>query len=509
MSNYYNQRLLVGNCLDTLKQLADDSIDSVVTDPPYELGFMGKSWDSTGIAFNIAVWQECMRVLKPGGHLLAFSGSRTYHRMAVAIEDAGFEIRDQIMWIYGSGFPKSHNVSKGIDKAAGAERNEILGWTNKGMPSGSNKAVGHGAGSEPTPITAASTPAAKQWQGWGTALKPAHEPIVVARKPISMKTVAENVLTYGTGAINIDASRVGFVSDADKKESTDKNQHADFGTKPITNNTVYGDYSMIEPKNYQPTGRFPANLILSHNPDCQEISEATLQSELPKEVKGGIWQKGTGNGKPAGNTYTDTPAVYNCTEGCPFLEFPNAGKGNNGKPFNYSGTEYNNKDTSLFNGDKPEAPSNYNDNGTAARFFYCAKTSKSERNAGLEGLPKKQVGTYASDEWSRKNMGNTPLEDRKPVANIHPTVKPLTLMRYLIKLVTPPNGTVLDPFLGSGSTAVAAVLDGFNWKGCEMTEDYLPIIKGRVEHALAEVKKAKQKKESTPTLFEEDKVEVN
>ena len=329
-----------------------------------------------------------------------------------------------------------------------------------------------------------------------------------------MKTVAENVLTYGTGAINIDASRVGFVSDADKKESTDKNQHADFGTKPITNNTVYGDYSMIEPKNYQPTGRFPANVILSHNPDCQEISEATLQSELPKEVKGGIWQKGTGNGKPAGNTYTDTPAVYNCTEGCPFLEFPNAGKGNNGKPFNYSGTEYNNKDTSLFNGDKPEAPSNYNDTGTAARFFYCAKTSKSERNAGLDKLkPIKTFSLNAGGRETKTAEGDwddvTKRWISKPKQNFHPTVKPLTLMRYLIKLVTPPNGTVLDPFLGSGSTAVAAVLDGFNWKGCEMTEDYLPIIKGRVEHAIAEVKKAKSKKESTPTLFEEDKVEVN
>jgi site-specific DNA-methyltransferase (adenine-specific) len=449
-STKYKKKLLVGNCLDTLKQLDNDSIDSVVTDPPYELGFMGKSWDSTGIAFNVDIWQECLRVLKPGGHLIAFSGSRTYHRMAVAIEDAGFEIRDQIMYVYGSGFPKSLDVSKAIDKAAKAERKVIgkginapnlrdVGAKSKASIGIDKLSFGQVTNAErlTTDITAPATKEAKQWQGWGTALKPAHEPMVLARKPLSEKTVAANVLQHGTGAINIDASRVGFVSDADKKESTDKNQHADFGTKPITNNTVYGDYSMIEPKNYQPTGRFPANLIHDGSDEVVAL-------------------------------------------------FPNTGKGNNGKPFNYSGTEYNNKDTSLFNGDKPEAPSNYNDNGTAARFFYCAKASKSERNAGLDGLKKKSVA-----EWPQSLDGNDK-RGAKPSSNFHPTVKPLTLIRYLIKLVTPPNGTVLDPFLGSGTTAVAATLDNFNWVGCEMTDDYLPIIKGRVDWATKENKKAKQ-----------------
>ena len=294
--------LLKGNCLDTLKTLDTASVDSIVTDPPYELGFMGKSWDNSGIAYSTELWAECLRVLKPGGHLLAFSGSRTYHRMVVAIEDSGFEIRDQIMWLYGSGFPKSHNLKD-------------------------------------------------EWQGWGTALKPAHEPIVVARKPL-IGTVANNVLTYGTGALNIDGSRVG----TDEVMGHGGRQFSEIGYKGDTKND--GSYKTEQ----HPAGRWPANVI----------------HDGSDEVLAG---------------------------------FPNE----------------------------------------AGRFFYCAKASKSERNAGLDD-----------------------------VANTHPTVKPLALMRYLIKLVTPPGGTVLDPFLGSGTTAVAATLEGFEWIGCEMTEDYWPIIEARV-----------------------------
>jgi site-specific DNA-methyltransferase (adenine-specific) len=200
-------KLLLGDCLDKLKELEADSVDSIVTDPPYGLSFMGKKWDYD--VPSQAIWEECMRVLKPGGHLLAFAGSRTYHRMAIRVEDAGFEIRDQIMWVYGSGFPKSYKLG----------------------------------------------------DGWGTALKPAHEPIVMARKPISKNTIAENVSEWGTGGLNIGESRIAFRDDADYKESTQKNQHADFGTKPMTNNNVYGDYSMLQPKNYEPEGRFPANII--------------------------------------------------------------------------------------------------------------------------------------------------------------------------------------------------------------------------------------------------------
>lgn len=368
----------VGNCIDLLSELPDCSIDAVVTDPPYELGFMGKSWDASGIAYNTEVWKQCLRVLKPGAHLLAFGGSRTYHRLACAVEDSGFEIRDQIMWVYGSGFPKSLNVGK----QEGCE----------------------------------------QWQGWGTALKPAHEPIVVARKPVE-GTITNNVIQWGTGALNIDACRVEFVSDDDKKESTTKNQHEDFGTEPMTNNTVYGDYSMVKPANYNPPGRWPANLI--HDGSEEVVS-------LFPNSKGGAYPARRGE------------AVA----------------------------------TSFASGQETEGGfRKMGDDGSAARFFYCAKASTAERNAGLEGLPKKKADTrsdVAAGMWKDKNA---------PHQNHHPTVKPVTLMRYLVRLVTPPNGTVLDPFLGSGTTAVAAVHENLNWVGFEMNPEYADIARLRSEHA--------------------------
>jgi len=413
VSDYLDTRLLVGNCLDKLKELADDSIDSIVTDPPYELGFMGKSWDSTGIAFNVDIWQECIRVLKPGGHLLAFSGSRTYHRMAVAIEDAGFEIRDQIMWLYGSGFPKSLDISKAIEKSVGIS---------------------------------------KQWQGWGTALKPAHEPIVVARKPL-IGTVAETVLKYGTGGINIDASRVGSETITINGQGNDKLFHGNFSGK-------------ID--NTERTGRFPANVILTHNHDCQEIG---ITNEAIPINKLENW---SGFGQEKQPNYTKeikstTTTTWSCTPNCPATQFPNS-NGAGGSVPNVKVTGYGNGIGNGTNTYIPNDRTNFDSgSGSAARFFYCAKASKKERNAGLDGLPTKQ--------------------------NFHPTVKPIELMKYLIKLVTPPKGTVLDPFIGSGTTAVAAVLEGFEWKGCEMTDDYLPIIKARVSWAKKQVKKSAKQQE--------------
>jgi site-specific DNA-methyltransferase (adenine-specific) len=385
--------LLLGDCRDRLKELPDNSIDSIVTDPPYELGFMGKSWDASGVAYDVRVWQECLRVLKPGGHLLSFGGSRTYHRMACAIEDAGFQIRDQIMWVYGSGFPKSLNVSKAIDKAAGAER-EVIGVRTDGMSATAMKPdKGWNANSMGSvlDVTAPATAEAKVWNGWGTALKPAHEPIVLARKPLD-GTVANNVLKHGVGGINIDGCRVDFVSEGDRNESTTKNQHKDFGTKPMTNNNVYGDYSMMQPANYNPTGRFPANFI-------HDGSDEVLE---------------------------------------------------------------------LFPSDKP--------NQSAARFFYCAKASKKDRNEGLDGFEEKRP-----DERTTTGMGTF---DEKGVAkqsNHHPTVKPTDLMRYLCRLITPPNGTVLDPFTGSGSTGKAAVLEGFSFIGVEQSEEYIAIAEARIK----------------------------
>jgi site-specific DNA-methyltransferase (adenine-specific) len=394
--------LLKGNCLETLKTLDTASVDSIVTDPPYELGFMGKSWDNSGIAYSTDLWAECLRVLKPGGHLLAFSSSRTYHRIVVAIEDSGFEIRDQIMWLYGSGFPKSLDVSKAIDKAAGAKR-EVT--ATKPQTGAKFKAIAddidNGGFNDPNRtefnITAPATPEAQQWQGWGTALKPAHEPIVVARKPL-IGTVANNVLTYGTGALNIDGSRVGT------ETIVSRGGRSGAVTGDERTGAALGMYGVHEPLNTEHAGRWPANVI--HDGSEEEWS----------------------------------------------------------------------------------------------RFFYCAKASKSERNAGLEGLPEnlRILSNQAKAELKRGNddykedNGKLQMGGRIPQQNFHPTVKPLALMRYLIKLVTPPGGIVLDPFLGSGTTAVAATLEGFDWIGCEMTEDYWPIIEARVEWA---------QNERTTTLF--------
>ena len=410
--------LFEGNCLEVMATMAENSIDSIVTDPPYELGFMGKSWDSSGVAFNIEVWQEALRILKPGGHLLAFSGSRTYHRMAVAIEDAGFEIRDQIMWIYGSGFPKSHNVSKGIDKAAGAER-EVVGTKTAGI--GTGKAYGKIVG-ERQPIetnlvniTAPATPAAKQWDGWGTALKPAHEPIVVARKPL-IGTVANNVLTFGTGGLNIDGARVGSEGGTFKASKPEGESNGIYGEG--INGTV--DIGQLN------AGRWPANVI--HDGSDEVV-------ELFPDSKGGAY--------PAkrGQAINTAFASGQETEG----------------GFRAMG-----------------------DSGSAARFFYCAKASKKDRNEGLDGFEAKFSPTMSDGIGGKEHNPETATKK----ANHHPTVKPTTLMQYLVRLVTPPNGTVLDPFLGSGSTGKAAMYEGFNFIGIELTPEYLPIAKARIEFAL-------------------------
>jgi site-specific DNA-methyltransferase (adenine-specific) len=270
--------ILHGDCRILLANLKDNSIDSIVTDPPYELAFMGRKWDSSGIAYDITVWRECLRVLKPGGHLLSFGGTRTYHRMACAIEDAGFEIRDCIMWVYGSGFPKSHDVSKAIDKAAGVEREVVDSRITRDLSrkNGKHKGdmlVGSYDGSTNVAITAPATEAARQWQGWGSALKPAVEPIVVARKPL-IGTIAENVLAHGTGAINVDGCRVGV-----SKE--DKNWR---------NNASSGGSSWCNPNGYRPInnlstlGRWPANLI---HDGSQEVVELFPETGPSKAIKGG------------------------------------------------------------------------------------------------------------------------------------------------------------------------------------------------------------------------------
>ena len=403
-------RLLKGDCLVTLKTLDDNSVDSVVCDPPYHLqstvrrygkegsappsdswpgvsskGFMGKDWDGGDIAFRPDVWRECLRVLQPGGHLIAFGGTRTIPRITCAIEDAGFEIRDQLGWIYYSGFPKSHCVSKGIDRHLGGNREVVSEKKQSGSKFKLTEMImDNGGFNDPDrssySITAPATPQAKQWKGWGTALKPAQEPACLARKPISEKSIAANVLRWGTGGLNIDACRFS-----------------------------YGDPCWVGPQ------------------------------EMPPAVPQPMFGTSPGN----------------------VLDYA-AGIGRNGQRF----------DPSL--GRWP------------ANIYACPKPSRTEKEAGLRHLEpiaghdavSRKEGSAGLDN-PRAGAGRTAAE----VRNTHPTVKPIGLFRWLCRLVTPPGGTVLDPFLGSGTTAVAAVLEGFDSIGCELTEEYHPIIEGRIARA--------------------------
>ena len=409
-------KILHGNNLDILPTLPDNSVDSIVTDPPYELGFMGKKWDSSGIAYSVELWQQCLRVLKPGGHLLAFSGSRTYHRMVVAIEDAGFEIRDMISWISNKTFPKSLNIGKAIDKAAGAERQVVEVKKGMGLTRGTSGLYNWNTEDEAKTkddivITRSATDEAKQWDGWGTGLKPTVEPIVMARKPVE-GTVASNVLTYGTGGLNIDGSRIAH----DDSVNLDTMQRQQANNPIRFGGANPGDVISM----YKPEGRWPANLVIDED-------TAELLDEQTSHLHAAGNKKDTAVGFDKGYKSSSYEMSY-----------------------------------------KGRANRTHNDSGGASRFFYVARASKRDRNEGTE-------------------------------LNNHPTVKPTTLMEYLIKLVTPPGGVVLDPFTGSGSTGKAAILQGFDFIGIEMTEEYLPIIEGRLRHAeqlVAEAKEQEQRKEN-------------
>lgn len=446
--------LHLGDCLEVLRTLPDASVDSIVTDPPYGLskepdmaevlrhwlagddyqhkggGFMGKSWDR--FVPGPSVWKECLRVLKPGGHLLAFFGTRTQDMGTLAIRLAGFEIRDSIAWVYGSGFPKSLDVSKAIDKAAGAERergpvdpvraSRLVNQVDGSVSTGGNWKHGGRC----TTIDPPATEAARQWQGWGTALKPALEPITVARKPLT-GTVAENVLQFGTGALNIDGCRVPtngeavpfFVNGGGMKFNP---------AGPTPKNTTGG---------FTDAGRWPANLIHDGSEEVQAMFPANAGAAAP--VKG---------------TESSRASVGNVT------------------------------------GERDRVPGAFHaDTGSAARFFYCAKASKRDRDEGLEGFEVKRTGGMqaTADGSMLTGSGNERTTAR---ANIHPTVKPTELMRYLCRLVTPPGGVVLDPFMGSGSTGKAAMLEGFRFVGIEREAEYIEIARARIAAALASAKPA-------------------
>jgi len=458
--------LLHGDCLERLRELPDCSVDACVTDPPYGLSFMGKAWDYD--VPQVDVWREVLRVLKPGGHLLAFAGTRTQHRMAVQIEDAGFEIRDMIAWVYGSGFPKSLDVSKAIDKHGGASVAWFGPWFRKWrtehgitqkqvaalFPSKTGGLTGCVANWElgfnlPTPdqfnlirdtfglpfdsieaaerevvaqqrgtvlvvapgqdndrssttldITAPATPAAQQWSGWGTALKPALEPITVARKPFKGR-VAANVLEHGTGAINVDGCRVrtedNLGGGAQKTVAVEGKGEGWVRPWMKDPDAVAAHASRVNENvaRAETLGRWPANLI--HDGSDEVVG-------LFPQTTSGSFREGT----------IQQSRIHNVAKGVEAERVRNA---------------------------------RASDSGSAARFFYCAKASKADRGEG----------------------------------NGHPTVKPTELMRYLCRLVTPPGGVVLDPFMGSGSTGKAAVLEGFRFIGIEREAEYLEIARGRIE----------------------------
>ena len=486
------------DCRHGLAMLPDNSVDAILTDPPYHLvqnsrggspqpgdlktpfgrsgpsrarGFMGCEWDGGDIAFQVDLWREALRVLKPGGHMLAFSGSRTYHRMTCAIEDAGFEIRDSIMWVYGSGFPKSLDISKAIDKisatstawfgpwlkkwreATGVSQKELcercgfFGAVNRGgtianwelglgapsiaqfniicrvlnLPFDSIEAAERSVigtrkvnagvafsnyGAVELQITAPATMAAQIWEGWGTALKPAHEPICVARKPLALGTVAANVLAHGVGGINIDGCRVPIdpAADASQLRTMSVSQHdgADgWGMNTTRTNPaarVLGE-----------EGRWPANFIHDGSPEVLEM--------FPDA--------------------TGAKAAVRGTEGSP---------------------------------------------ASAARFFYCAKASKRDRNEGLEAFDA-VMANFAAGTGLSKNGDGSPRNMAADAKNPHPTVKPTELMRYLCRLVTPPGGLIVDPFAGSGSTGKAAILEGFQFIGFELDPQYTAIANARIDAA--------------------------
>lgn len=398
-----------GDCIEVMRNMPENSVDAIVTDPPYGLGFMGAKWDALPPGKDWA--EECLRVLKPGGHLLAFGGTRTWHRLAVAIEDAGFEIRDSVMWLYGSGFPKSHDVSKAIDKTAGAER-EVVGIGGKSGKA-RNSMAGDFAGEWDT--TAPATPEAAQWSGWGTALKPANEPIVMARKPFK-GTVAANVLEHGTGALNIDACRI----DAGGEQYAPK-------TNSGRNSFLLGGYNTLEElevaamnNEVTPDGKNRAQAVLSRfrSWSGREVTQPSGRwpaNVILDEHMAGVLDEQSGVSK--------SPAPY----------------------------VQQSKSVGIYGAEKHhDRPSTHHgDSGGASRFFYVAKAPKRERPE-VNGVK-------------------------------HATVKPLTLMRYLVRMVTPPNGIVLDPFAGSGTTIEAALLEGFQSIGIELTDEYLPLIQQRVK----------------------------
>jgi DNA modification methylase len=590
------QIVLNGNNIDLLKNYPDNHFDAVVTDPPYGLGkepnaealmrdwvekgyhevkgsgFMGKEWDA--FIPQPIFWKEVFRVLKHGGHVVSFFGTRTYDWGVMAMRFAGFEVRDCIQWLYGSGFPKSHNISKGIDNQDTREFKKNVGLTikNNRIKSGltmdelcdklklNNQGhggmVNHYENGRATPtieiwkdiceilniseiedydeqkkgrlkeigkvknpiswfgngiIKEVSTEEAKQWKGWGSALKPANEPIVLARKPLEKGlSIAENVLKWGTGGINIDGCRVS--------SSEDMSNIKAFGSMPTNKSDSIGfsrpwmndRESILEKQNaaldkMKNLGRFPANLILTHHPECEckGFKKVKGSNCTPADIGKGRESEISDLGdifkfkeSKVFSSHTDengeeTIEDWDCHEDCPIRimdEQSGVSKTGDIKPHK----ENSHRDNGDFFKSRQFRNTNFKgDSGGASRFFYVAKASKSERNKGLEGFEEKQTigggGTY--NEEAAGKYGSIKAEAK----NFHPTVKPIKLMQYLARLITPPNGKVLDPFCGSGTTGIACKLEGFEFVGMEQDPEYTKIAQARIENYKEEKEGVKQR----------------
>jgi site-specific DNA-methyltransferase (adenine-specific) len=506
-------KLLQGDNMVSFKKLPDNSIDSVITDGPYGLSFMGKKWDYD--VPSVQFWKEVYRVLKPGGHILSFGGTRTYHRMTVNIEDAGFEIRDQIMWLYGSGFPKSRNIGKDIEKinVGGLSNLKQIG-TKKGTvatnhhelatkdkPKGfsyktASHTLSHSEVATARTQTTGDIPVYEinnEYDGWGTALKPANEPICVARKPLSEKSVAENVLRWGTGGINVDGCRIG-------NETIKSNGYYNQDDTGVMKMGI-SKKSKEEYNGNEHQGRFPANIILECC--CDEVIKGE-SGEIKKTTRDRKYEvddekfKGLGTRIEAIDNYNDKGDIHT-NPMCPcFIMDEQSGNVKGGKNMEPFMSEAHN-DIKM-NSSKVINRKGYGDKGGASRFFYQAKVSKAERNMGLDGFEDKEKikillnrKCVACNNWENKGAGNgidyckcdePNFVDLtiKTSKNNHPTVKPVSLMAYLCRLITPSNGIVLDPFMGSGSTGISALLEGFRFVGMEMDKDYFKIAESRIEN---------------------------
>lgn len=532
-------RVIQGDCLEVMESLEDNSIDACVDDPPYALGFMGKEWDSfkpKGFQdFMYKVGKAKLRILKPGAYNLSFSGTRTYHRLVCGLEDAGFFIKDQLIWCYGSGFPKSLDISKAIDDYYGLKREkgkEIV--YPDGKLASERKVIGHthhtdtvfGESLVNEDLLYESIPnseEAQKWYGWGTGLKPAFEPIVVAQKPYE-KTYAENVLKYGVGGLNIDGCRIATT----QLDNYDLQQRPKSKGGKATGNVIFVENMLETEHGVREKGRFPANLLLTHHPECKLIGSKKVGSGKKKHNQEIHRQElealdlstftadnsgfKANKGKGLGNYGIEEVESWHCHPECPIRMLDEqSGETKSSKTDTIGGFGV---ACNTFGINNLKAIVDYErgyiDKGGASRFFYCGKAHKSERNAGLDNI--KAEFTTNQNKWTendyRKGNGE---KTTKPSKNNIATLKPINVMRYLVRLVTPPNGLVLDCFAGSGTTGIACILEGFNYILIEKRKRFAQtIIPKRLEfwkdpknwsvlkdhNALPKIKRIKEQKQN-------------